>query len=82
MAYGMDGILEEDLSGVGVSREFYWSGFDRGGRPCLVFRACEHKKTDSDSGGATVEEKVRWFCGGWRGGRGGGGGTGGPIRGC
>ena len=67
MSYGMDNILEEDLSGVGVAKEFYWSGFDRGGRPCLVFRACEHKKTDSDAGGATVEEKVRCFCVGGRG---------------
>lgn len=58
MSYKLDTILDEDLSGVGVSHEFYWSGFDRDGRPCLVFRACEHKKSDPDGASPTVEEKV------------------------
>lgn len=61
MSYGLDTILDEDLSSAGVSREFYWGGFDRGGRPCLVFRACEHKKSDADKG-ASVEQKVRLLC--------------------
>ncbi|CAM9470392.1 unnamed protein product, partial [Ectocarpus sp. 8 AP-2014] len=60
--YKLDTILDEDLSGTGVSHEFYWSGFDRDGRPCLVFRACEHRKSDSDGGSPTVEEKVRYYC--------------------
>eukprot|EP00903_Cladosiphon_okamuranus_P016533 g15252.t1 len=62
VSYKLDGILDEDLSGAGVSHEFYWSGFDREGRPCLVFRACEHKKSDPDRSGPTVEEKVRYYC--------------------
>ncbi|CAN0541367.1 unnamed protein product, partial [Ectocarpus sp. 12 AP-2014] len=62
ITYKLDTILDEDLSGTGVSHEFYWSGFDRDGRPCLVFRACEHRKSDSDGASPTVEEKVRYYC--------------------
>ncbi|CAB1110115.1 unnamed protein product [Ectocarpus sp. CCAP 1310/34] len=58
ITYKLDTILDEDLSGTGVSHEFYWSGFDRDGRPCLVFRACEHRKSDSDGASPTVEEKL------------------------
>ncbi|CAN0291771.1 unnamed protein product, partial [Hapterophycus canaliculatus] len=58
ISYKLDTILDEDLSHARVSHEFYWSGFDREGRPCLVFRACEHKKSDSDGAGPTVMEKV------------------------
>lgn len=61
MSYKLDNILEEDLSGAGVSKEFYWSGFDRDGRPCLVFRACEHRKSDPDGASPTVEEKVQQY---------------------
>ncbi|CAM9292423.1 unnamed protein product [Pylaiella littoralis] len=62
VSYKMDTILDDDLSGAGVSHEFYWSGFDREGRPCLVFRAAEHRKADSDGAGPTNEDKVRYYC--------------------
>eukprot|EP00752_Nemacystus_decipiens_P001571 g1532.t1 len=62
VSYKLDTILDEDLSGAGVSHEFYWSGFDRDGRPCLVFRAAEHRKSDPDGASPTVEEKVRYYC--------------------
>lgn len=62
VSYKLDTILDEDLSGAGVSQEFYWSGFDREGRPCLVFRAVEHKKSDPDGASPTVEEKVSSGC--------------------
>lgn len=57
VSYGMDTILDEDLSGLGLDREFYWSGFDREGRPCLVFRACEHRRSET-SNDVTPELKV------------------------
>lgn len=45
----MDTILDEDMSWLGLGRQFYWCGFDKGGRPCLVFRACEHRRAESDA---------------------------------
>lgn len=59
-SYGMDSIVEEDMSGLGLENEFYWSGFDKAGRPCLVFRASQHKRSET-SKDVTAEQKVRVF---------------------
>ena len=57
-SYGIDTILDEDLSDLNLSKVFSWCGFDRDGRPCLVYRVREHINPDSKNGRPTAEDEV------------------------